>query len=380
MRLVIIGGHLTPALAVLDKLQEKTRKENISLEVYWIGRKFSYEKEKTISVEYQTIVSRKIDFFNLPSVKLKNLRSLYFWLSLFTLPLSIIRSLYLLIRIRPDIVLSFGGYLSFPVCVASKVLKIKIINHEQSITSGFANRLIGRFADISCLSFSDRNFSSKTKLIRLTGNPVRQSIFANLKPVDLIIPQNRKIIYLTGGNLGSHNLNNFIKDNLNSLLENYFFIHQTGDSQIYKDYEQLIKIRQKLPLSLKNNYYPLKYVKEENIGWVLQQADLVIGRSGINTVCELLLLNKRAILIPLPWSLRDEQRENAKFLANLGLAYIIEEKELSSSLFLKSIKKMLAKKVENNTPELIYYRNLISKAAQNITDQIWKIYVQQNNK
>ncbi len=342
MKVIIVGGHLSPALSVLDSLPK-------NWEILFVGRKYVFEGEKSLSLEYKTINNLKIPFEEVSTGRLQRKFTKNTIPSLFKLPSGFFKALRILKKFRPDAVLGFGGYLQIPIVFASFFLKIPVVLHEQTLESGFANKICSPFAKKICISWeSSAIFFPKIKTI-ITGNPIRKDIRKNSKFENSKLP----LIYITGGSSGSHFLNNLIENLIPNLLVNFNVIHQTGGSLEYDDFKRLKILRGTLPKGLKENYSIHKFINPSDVGNVMGQAEFVISRAGINTVTELIFTKKPAILIPLPFSQNNEQLKNALFLEKLGLAYVILQKEASPQVLLSAINSMhesidkYAKKSEN---------------------------------
>ncbi|MEX2013091.1 MAG: glycosyltransferase, partial [Candidatus Levyibacteriota bacterium] len=242
-------------------------------------------------------------------------------------------------------VLGFGGYVSFPVCVAAFFLKIPVVIHEQTLGAGLANKEISRWAKKVCISWrTSEEFFPKRK-IALTGNPLRKEILES--KVESLSAGNagRKskvpIVYITGGSAGSHFMNELIGESLPELLKNYIVIHQTGDSQAYNDFRKLSEIKKALPSDLSKRYDLRKFITNREIGQVLANATVVVGRAGMNTITEIIYLKKPSILVPLKIAADNEQLKNATFAKEVGLSEIFEQDKLSSSKFIAVLKDMI---------------------------------------
>lgn len=332
MKIVIIGGHLTPALAVIEALPKDA-------EILYIGRKHALEGDKAVSLEYQAITQKGINFTVLQTGRLQRRLTRHTIPSLAKVPIGLVRSIAILRKFKPDIVIGFGGYVSFPVILGAKFLKIPIVIHEQTLEAGATNKVIAKFAKKICISFeSSRKYFPTDKVI-VTGNPLRQNILNPKKKygVESIDP----IIYITGGSLGSHAINILVEKSLNRLLNKYAIIHQTGSSLQFKDFEKMVILKQGLNNDRRNRYIVSKHFLPEEIGEILKASRLVVSRAGINTVSELIVLEKPSLLIPLPNSQKDEQMKNAQFLKKLGLGEIKEQKDLTPEEFLITINEMM---------------------------------------
>lgn len=362
MKILITGGHLTPALAVIDKIKDKKPQTKI----IFVGRKYPLAGEKTLSLEYKEISRRKLNFVNFESGRLTRLFSLKSLVNFFKIFLGFINAFFIVKKYKPDIILSFGGYLALPIVFWGYIFKIKIFTHEQTANPGLANKIIAFFAQKIFVSFEKTiNFFPKNKTI-LTGNPIRESIF-EIKKKPFIIKEKLPVIYITGGSLGSHSINQHIKKIIDKLLNLYIVIHQTGDTKEYQDYEDLLELKSKIPKQLSSRYFLAKHFLEDEIGYIYSVSDMVVSRSGANTFFELLALEKPVVFIPLPWSAGKEQQLHAEIFARSGCGEIFHQIEKSEKL-LNIIKKMM----EN----LSFYKNNFKKLkylyCQNATDKIIK--------
>lgn len=356
IKIAVTGGHHTPALAVIEKLKERG-----NFNFYWMGW--------TTQTEYRAIKKLDIPLLNLQAGKIYRTYSLR---ELARLPLSFFHALYLLVKIRPRLIISFGGYLAAPVVLAGFLMRIPTVTHEQTIVAGWANRLISFFAKKIFVSWEQSmRFFSESKAV-LTGNPVRRAVF-EVRTSRFRFPERLPTIYVTGGKQGSHVINETVRRALSEFLSRYNVIHQTGSSEVYRDYQKILVLRDQLPKKLARRYLVQEYFGEDEIGAVFKAADLVIARAGANTVVELAALGKPAILIPIPWVSHNEQMENAKLLERAGLAIILPQERLSSSNLLREVERMIGD-LERYREKGREARKLINlSAADKIVDEIVKM-------
>lgn len=364
MKIVLIGGHLSPALSILEAMPKDT-------EVLFIGRKYALEGDSALSLEYKTITSLKIPFVALNTGRLQRKLTKYTLPSLLKLPFGVGKSLLTLIKFRPDIVVGFGGYVSIPVVFSAYLLKISVVLHEQTLEAGFANRLLAKFATKICISWqASQKYFPKEKTI-LTGNPIRQFTVNNLQ---LTINKKLPVIYITGGSSGSHFINVLIEQCIRQLLEKYTVIHQTGSAQEFHDFDRLQNLKNSLQDKLSSRYMLKKFVDPTDVGEILNSASLVVSRSGINTITELIYFEKPALLIPLPFSQNNEQLKNAKLLESMGLGVVLEQNDVDSKKFLQTITLMFGN-INNYKVDMKQLGNLIGKnAVQNIINVINYVY------
>jgi len=140
-RIIITGGHLTPAIAVIKKLQEED-----SWQILFIGRKYTMEGDKAASIESQIIPKLGVKFVSIDAGRIQRRLTRYFFPALFKVPLGFFQSFNYVKKFHPDVILSFGGYLAVPVVWAAWLLGIPIVTHEQGVILGLATRFIAPFA------------------------------------------------------------------------------------------------------------------------------------------------------------------------------------------------------------------------------------------
>lgn len=333
MKIVICGGHLTPAISVIEELSRDDQ-------VYYFGRKFAIEGDNAVSFEYKTISDLGVRFIEIKTGRYQRKFTKYTISSLLKMPRGFISAFKELLKIKPDVVVGFGGYVSVPVCFSAKLLNIPIVIHEQTLEAGFANKVLSKVAQKICISFdSSEKFFPSSKII-LTGNPIRSDLFNPTQKYSNLI---KPVIYITGGSVGSHAINLVVMNSLSKLLQKYTIIHQTGASEEFRDFDKLNALKKQLNKELGDRYILAKFINVEEVGEILKISDLVVGRSGINTVTELITFKKPSILIPLPVSQKNEQYKNALFVNKLGLGEIIEQKNLSSQSLINSVNLMMEK-------------------------------------
>lgn len=334
MKILITGTHFTPALAVINEF----KKYNDSKVVY-VGRKNTMEGDSSPSVESRVIPEAGAKFISLVSGRVQRSFTAYTIPALLKIPVGFIHAFMILLKEKPDVVLSFGGYISVPVVFCAWLLSIPIIVHQQTLVEGLANRITNLFADKVALSFKTKKLNGK---YILTGNPLRQEVVnfdkTNKTEFDDIIKTAKKrklpLIVVTGGNQGSHLINRTVEEILDRLLQKACVIHVTGENK-FNDYQRLEKLQSE-------NYFVKKWI---NKGWgkVLSEADLVITRAGINTLMEIAFFGKNAIVVPIPYLSGNEQQKNGDFFKELGIAYVLPQSLLSGKSLLREVENFLDK-------------------------------------
>ena len=344
------GGHISAALSVISSLEEKYILEKKHL--LYIGGDLGMEGEKPgNSLEQKLMKGKNFECKYIRAGKLQRSFSFKTLGLLFRAFLGLIDSYKIIKEFKPDIVISTGGYVTVSVCLMAKLLKADIYLHEQTATVGLTNKIVGKLAKKIFISFpSSLRYFPKERTV-LTGNLVRPEIFEtkaqgnfaeNIKK--LVGNRDRyPIIYISGGGLGSHLINETVKESLKMLLQKYQIILQTGDNKVFNDYKSVLNFKNNLEKELQSRFLPVTFIQAKDLGYLLHNIDLYIGRAGANTVYEMGVLQIPSIFIPIPWVTHNEQYKNAEVLVNLGLAEIIQEGELTSSCLLLRIEKFLNK-------------------------------------
>lgn len=328
------GGHVTPALATIEELL-KTRSR---AQIAFVGRKYAIEGSRTISEEYRIMRERNIRFITLTAGRFKREGGLRVLTSLLKVPVGLIQAFWIVHTVRPDVIVSFGGYVALPVVVTGWLMRIPAITHEQTRRPGLANRIISRLSRHTCTSFPDAE--SRIGLsgpITHTGLPIRERIFSNEQFMPFKFPsKTRPLIFIVGGSTGSVSINTVVYDALPALVRMYSVVHQTGQLSFTKARER------KSALSTGTEYYiPVPYLDEPDYAALLSRADLIVGRSGANTVMEIAAAGKAAVFIPLPWASENEQYYNAEFLRKAGSAVILPQHKLTSDSLVRTIRETL---------------------------------------
>ena len=331
VRVVLTGGHAaTTAVAIIEEIKS----EGLGWELYWIGVKNAIEGKKLTTLESEVLPGLGVKFLPLTTGRVQRRFTVWTIPSLLKIPVGIIQAFYYLIKIKPSVILSFGGFAAFPVAVGAKLLGIPLVIHEQTSAAGRANLLSAKFASVVAVSRkrSERYYHSHK--CELTGNPVMSEI---TKVSPKLKPGLSPVIFITGGSRGSQRINGAVEMILKKLLTKYKLIHQTGGL----DYLKFSDIKQKLPQALRDNYEVFVRVNPLAVYDIYQKCDIVVARAGANTVSEIMTVKRPAILIPLPISYMNEQMENAKIAKDWGIAKIIPQGILTPEILLKYIENSI---------------------------------------
>lgn len=333
-KILITGTHITPAIELINQL--KTDKD-INWDIHYIGRLFNSITKDEPSIESKIIPDLKVKFYGILCGKFDRR-----WLpnTLRGIPQTcsgFVQSFQLLNKIKPHLIVSFGGYVSVPVIIAAWLQKIPSITHEQTLTLSLATKINALFCHFVALSFPSSHISDKYVV---TGNLLRREIFKQKSNLFQKYKFNLKkypLIFLTAGNQGSHHLNLNLKKILSKLSPKYTIIHQSGQ----KDYPIFKKLSSKYP-----NYIVKNYINSNDIGWVFHHTRLIISRAGANTIQEIAALKLNSLIIPLPVSQQDEQFKNALWLQKRlpKNTIIIKDSEFTAQTFIAAIEKLINQK------------------------------------
>lgn len=316
------AGHVTPNIALMPAL----RKEGY--EISYIG---SYD-----GIEKRLIEEQNVPYYGISSGKLRR----YFDLKNFSDPFKVIKgygqSIKLLKKLKPDVVFSKGGFVSVPVVLAAKHCKIPAIIHESDLTPGLANKLAIPGATKVCCNFPETLRYLPTEKAVLTGSPIRQELLhgnpENARKLCNFDQDEKPVILIIGGSLGSKAINAAIRELLPQLLDNYHIIHLCGKGNLDASCND------------KKGYVQFEYANKE-LADLFALSDLVISRAGANAICELLALRKPNILIPLSAAAsRGDQILNANSFKASGYSYVLEEENLNANTLSEAIRYVFENK------------------------------------
>jgi UDP-N-acetylglucosamine--N-acetylmuramyl-(pentapeptide) pyrophosphoryl-undecaprenol N-acetylglucosamine transferase len=307
------GGHIFPGLAVAEALREK------GWQVHWLGGPSSMELRL---VPPRGFAFEQIDF---SGVRGKG------WVTLALLPMRLLKAFWqsmgVIRRIKPDVVVGLGGYITFPAGMMAVLLGKPLILHEQNSVAGLANKVLACVADRVFTTFP--GVFTKGEWI---GNPLRKEFLEQAPPDQRFASaQGRIKLLVVGGSLGAQALNDVIPRALAMipLSERPQVIHQGGDKQI----EQL-----------RANYAAAGVEADltpfiANTAQAFADADVVICRAGASTVSEIAAVGVAAVFVPFPFAVDDHQTKNAKFLSDQGAATLVPQRQLTAERIVQLLSK-----------------------------------------
>jgi UDP-N-acetylglucosamine--N-acetylmuramyl-(pentapeptide) pyrophosphoryl-undecaprenol N-acetylglucosamine transferase len=298
------GGHIFPGLAVAEALRDA------GWRVHWLGA--------PDSMESQLVPPRGFAFEAVAfgGVRGKGLTTLAF------LPLKLLRafwqSLQVVRRVKPDVVLGLGGYITFPGGMMASLWSKPLVLHEQNSVAGLANKVLAQLADRVFTAFP-----GVFKTGQWVGNPLRRAFTDQAAPAERFAGRSGPLrVLVVGGSLGAKALNDIVPQALALMPEAIRpqVTHQSGAKQID---------------ALRANYEAAGVQAEltpfiDDMATAFAQADLVICRAGASTVTELAAVGVAALYVPFPFAVDDHQTTNAQFLVASGGGWLVPQAELTA--------------------------------------------------
>ncbi len=327
------GGHFYPIIAVAEAVHTIADREKV------LGLKLYYYSDAPYDKE--ALFENEISFTYIPAGKMRMYASIQNFFDLFKTGLGAVTAFFSLFFLYPDVIFSKGGYCSFPVLLAARILRIPVIVHESDTVPGRVNRWAGKFAKRIAVSYDEAaRFFPKDK-VAVTGQPIRKIIREKATSgafeylgLDASIPT----ILVLGGSLGAEAINNMLLDALPILLSRYQIIHQTGA----KNFDD-VNARATFLLAkneYKDRYKPFPFLNPLGLKMAAGAASLVISRAG-SALFEIAEWGLPSILIPIPEanSNGDHQRKNAFNYARHNAGVVIEEANLSTTIVTSEINR-----------------------------------------
>lgn len=306
------AGHVIPAIPVMSRARAA-------------GYRVSFVGSRS-GLEARLLAEEDIAYYGIASGKLRRYLSLENLADVFRVLAGVWQAYRLLGRLRPDVVFSKGGFVSFPVVYAAHLRGVPVVAHESDLTPGLANRLALPYVSTLCVTFAETAAPRLRGRLAVTGTPLREALRegdAGRGRALLGAPPDRPVLLVTGGSLGADAVNRAVREALDGLLASFVVVHVCGAGK-RADIER-------------PGYHQFEYVSD---GWgdLLAAADLVVSRAGANTLFELLALGKPNLLIPLsPRVSRGDQVENAEFARVRGYSRVLQEAELTPASLLEEV-------------------------------------------
>lgn len=308
------GGHIFPGLAVAQALREK------GWRVHWLGAPNSMESRLVPPQGFQL---ETIDF---GGVRGKGIQTLAL------LPLRLLKAFWqamaVVRRVKPDVLVGFGGYITFPGGMMGLLAGKKLVLHEQNSVAGAANKLLALVADRVFTAFPQA-----LKNAQWVGNPLRAAFLHQPDPAQRFAGRSGPLqVLVVGGSLGAKALNDIVPQALALMpqAQRPVVIHQSGAKQID---------------ALRSNYEAVGVQAQltpfiEDTAQAFADADVVICRAGASTVTEIAAVGAAAIYVPFPHAVDDHQTHNAKFLVDAGGGWLLQQQDLSAQKLAEMLQNM----------------------------------------
>jgi len=329
------GGHIFPLVAVAEELQ--TQYENIDF--LYIGT-----KSQMGATAQSAMAQLDIPTKNITTGKMRRYFSPQYFLDFFRVPIGFVQSLWYLMQFMPDAVFSKGGYVSVPVVVAAWVYRIPVLTHDSDAVPGWANRVCGKFSQYVAVSYStSKKYFIADKTV-VTGNPIRTAMLSGDRARGYErwgFTESKPTILVMGGSQGAKAINDALTNVLSDLSKIAQVLHITGQDL----YEDAIQLAAKAGFkSGRHLYVAVPFLDRTEMADAYAVADIIVARSGANSVTEIAANKKVAIFIPLARSANNHQYMNAYEIAKIGGALVLEESNLGSNLLMEKIEELLHNK------------------------------------
>lgn len=325
------AGHVMPHLALLPLMRQR------GWNVAYIG---------SSGIEKGIVTAAGIPFHQIATGKLRRYLSWQNITDLGRIVVGTLQAVFILLRLRPNIIFSKGGFVSVPVAVAGWLCRIPVVTHESDLSPGLATRIIQRFAVKVLYSFSEteaylpmnkrQHVQTPVRSELITGDRDRGERFCGFSSESRHLPT----ILIMGGSQGAQRINDMLLTLLPELVREYRIVHLTGKGK---------------GLSFTHpNYRGFEFVGGE-LKDIFALADFVVSRAGANSVFELLSLRKPMLLIPLALATRGDQILNAESFAKRGWAHTLDEKTAQAQDLKAAIGRLVAAKVEMQRAQATYH-------------------------
>jgi UDP-N-acetylglucosamine--N-acetylmuramyl-(pentapeptide) pyrophosphoryl-undecaprenol N-acetylglucosamine transferase len=355
MRIVLVGGgtggHFYPLIAISEGIEQICKERTLlEPELYYLGPE---------PFDATALLERDIIHVPSPAGKMRRYGSILNIFGFFSTFVGIVKSIFLLYNLYPDVIFSTGGYAAFPTLYAARLLAIPVVVYDADATPGRVTLWSAKFAKWIGTAHPDAaaHFPEKYRhKIARVGHPIRTEIEQPAKEggyeflkLDPSVPA----IFIMGGSQGAQAINNTVLDAVSDLVTRYNVIHQTGKAN-------LTEVSGVANLILKDSpnqerYRPFGLLNTLAIRMAAGVSALVVSRAGSGTIFEIASWGLPSILIPIPIDISHDQTENAFSYARAGAGVVIEQRNLTQHVLSAEIDRLM------NNPDL---RATMSEAAK----------------
>lgn len=332
------GGHFYPIIAIAEAIEKVTEEKHlVEPQLFYVGPQ---------PFDPSALSEHDIEYRSSPAGKMRRHGSALNPIELVKIALGVVKSIFQLFSIYPDVVFSTGGYAAFPTLFAARILAIPVIIYDADAQPGRVTRWSAKFARWIGLAHPDaaallpEAFRSKMATV---GHPIREEIRMPAKEggheylkLDPSVPT----ILVMGGSQGAQALNNVILDALKDLTSRYNVIHQTGAANL----DEVRGIAHEIlhETSQADRYRAFGLLNTLALRMAAGVSALVVARAGSGTIFEVASWGLPAILVPIPLDVSHDQTENAFSYMRRGCAFVIEQKNLSHHVLIAEIDRLMA--------------------------------------
>ena len=311
MKILLSGGGTLGPVAPLLAIYEQYKKHNPKCEFIWVGTRKGPEKD--------IIAKYTIPFSVIFSGKFRRYLSFLNIIDVFKILVGFFQSIFLIIKEKPDFLITAGGFVSVPLHFAAVILGVPTWVLQQDVRVGLANKIMAKTASKITTALRESLNYFSVKKTEWIGNPVRdlsvKDIKLSMKKFNL--DSTKPVIFAFGGGTGSDSINNLIVEMLSHIPTAWQVIHLSG---LERKGDYVEGVTETFP-----NYHVYKFFTDE-MKDAYAVADVVIGRGGFVTISELASLKKPAVLLPMP---NTHQEENVKMLADNKAAIILDQRKVN---------------------------------------------------
>jgi UDP-N-acetylglucosamine--N-acetylmuramyl-(pentapeptide) pyrophosphoryl-undecaprenol N-acetylglucosamine transferase len=359
------GGHFYPIIAVAEELN------SIIKEKHLLGAELFFMAPHPYNAG--VLFEHGITYKKNNAGKLRRYFSVLNFFDLFKTGWGVLQSIIEVYKLYPDVVFAKGGYASFPVLLAAKILRIPVVIHESDSTPGRVNAWAGKFAEKIAISYPEAAKYFPADKVALTGNPVRKEVTVPITEGArefLKLENNIPVIFILGGSQGARILNETILEDLGNLVSKYEVIHQTGKN----NFEEVKATAEAVLFDSKNKnrYKPYDYLNELAMRMAAGVSDVVISRAG-STIFEIAAWGVPSIIIPIPEEISHDQRKNAFAYARTGAAEVIEEGNLTAHILQSEITRIISNQEDKEKMKAAAKAFYKPDAGKIIAEEILKI-------
>ncbi len=361
------GGHFYPVIAVAQELNHIAQERKlVQIELYYMASK-PYDE--------RLLFENNLQYINAPAGKLRRYFSILNFFDFFKTAFGVIKAVWGIFLMYPDVVFGKGGYDSFPAILAAKLFRIPVVIHESDTKPGKVNAWAGKFARSIAITFVESaQYFKRKSIIAHTGNPIRKALYTAQQGGArefLELEEEIPVLLVLGGSQGAQTINQHLLDALSQLVDKYQVIHQTGKDNL-EEVKQIASVVLEKHLH-RERYKPYAYLNDLALKMVAGSADLVLSRAGAGTISEIALWGIPSILVPIPEEVSHDQRSNAFAYQRTGACIVIEEKNLSANILFAQIENLMNNKEERRRMKLGALSFAKPDAARIIAEQLINI-------